>query len=39
MSFVPLLLVFLKSKLARQIAVVVLLEVAAALGAKQKGKR
>jgi hypothetical protein len=36
---VPLLLKFLSSPLARKIAVVVLLEVAAALGAKTRGKR
>ena len=35
----PLLLAFLSSKLAKQIATVVLLEIVAALGDQPKGKR
>jgi len=36
---VPVLLAFLKSKLARQIAAAVLLEVVAAIATKPRGKR
>jgi len=38
-SLVPVVLAFLKSKLAKQIVAVVLLEVVAAIATKPKGKR
>ncbi len=38
-SLVPVVLAILKSKLAKQIAVAVLLEVVAAIATKPKGKR